>query len=110
MSPIHSSATNKSFEEIYNKMVVLKRDLYYKDIIYAHKDVLIKKTQERIDDIFHCYKKMYINKNTMFTQIEDLRCKNHIIDQVVYDNITYARKTFCRQKRKKRVENTQKHK
>lgn len=86
----------KSFEQIYNNMKTLKRDLYYKSIINAHKDVLIRKTTERIDYIIYCYKQRYISKNDMFTEIESLRCKNYIIDQVVYEKIQYVKKTFCR--------------
>jgi hypothetical protein len=86
----------KSFEEIYSNMCDLKRDLYYKEIISAHKDLLIKKTKEQTEDIFYCYKKNYISKNEMFTQLEGMKVKNHIIDQVVYDALSYARKTFCK--------------
>ena len=93
-----NQVTIKPFEETYKSLVSLKEDLYYKDIINAHKDTLIRKTQERINDIFHCYKSRYISKNEMFTQLEELRVKNHIIDPVVYDNINLARKTFCKPK------------
>lgn len=92
----YSSTEKKSDSEIYKSLVNLKKDLYYKDIVSAHEPLLIKKTQERIDDIFHCYKQKYISKNEMFTQIEELKCKNHIIDQVVYKNISFARAEFCK--------------
>lgn len=96
------SIPQKSFEETYNNMKTLLRDLYYKSIINAHKDVLVRKTTERIDDIIHCYKQRYISKNEMFTEIENLRCKNHIIDQVVYEKIMYVKKTFCRPRKSNR--------
>jgi len=92
----HSSTEKKSDLEIYKSLVNLKQDLYYKDIISAHESILVKKTQDAIDDIFHCYKQKYISKNDMFTQIEELKCKNHIIDQVVYKNISFARAEFCK--------------
>jgi hypothetical protein len=98
MTKFQDSTSVKSYLEIYNNLVILRRDLYYKDIIQSHKDVLVRKTTELIEDIFYQYKKNWINKNDMFSAVEDLRCKNHIIDQVVYEKITYARKTFCRPK------------
>jgi hypothetical protein len=91
----------KSYEETYASLVTLKRDLYYKEVISANKDVLVRHTTERIEDIFHQYTQNYISKNDMFSELEDLRCKNQIIDQIVYEQITYARKTFCKQKPKK---------
>lgn len=104
--PNKNSTTPKSFEEIYNSMTTLLRDLYYKSIINAHKDVLVKKTTDRIEDIIHCYQQRYISKNDMFTEIENLRCKNHIIDQVVYEKIMYVKKTFCRPKKSNRKQHT----
>lgn len=97
-----NSRNKKSFEEVYNNMCILKRDLYYKDIVNAHKDVLVRKTTERIEDIFHCYKQHYISTFEMFTALEELRCKNHIIDHVIQKNIMYAKKTFCKPRGKKR--------
>jgi hypothetical protein len=96
-----SSTPSRTFEDLYNKLVTLNKDLYYKSIIVANKDVLVRKTEEQIEDYFYQYKKNYISKNDMFTLIEGLRCKNHIIDEVVYKKITFARKTFCKPKPRK---------
>lgn len=90
--------TPRTFEEIYNNMCLLKRDLYYKSIVHAHKDVLIRKTTEQIEDIFHRYDKGYISKFTLFTEMEGMICRNSVIDTVIYEKIMHAKKIYRKPK------------
>lgn len=86
-------------KEIIRRLNKKVAEMYDRSIVEANKDVLIRKTTERIDDLIYQFKKFYISKTELFKQIEDLRCKNYIIDGVIYEKLKFVRKNFCGKKK-----------
>lgn len=86
-------------KEIIKRLKKKVVEMYDRSIVEANKDVLIRKTTERIDDLIYQFKKFYISKTELFKQIEALRCKNYIIDGVIYEKLKFVRKNFCGKKK-----------
>jgi hypothetical protein len=102
--------TNKSFIEVHKEMCKLKEDLYYKDIVNAHKDIITKGTNKQVEDIMYRFNKRYISKHEMFTELENLKSGYKVTDIIVKDALNFARKTFCKKPVKSFNKNTRKRK
>lgn len=57
----------------YENMCILRRDLYYKDIVNAHSIRIERETENQIKDIMYRYKKNWIPKKELFDEIESLK-------------------------------------
>jgi len=91
--------TKKSFNEIHKEMCKLKEDLYYKDIVNAHKDIITKGTNLQVEDIMYRFNKKYLSKFEMFTELESLKSGYKVTDVIVSNAIGHARKTYCKKPR-----------
>lgn len=57
----------------YDSMVILRRDLYYKDIVNNHKEDIQEKTEFAIKEILYCFERNWISKREVFEKLEQLR-------------------------------------
>lgn len=104
MAKYSNSKTNKSKSEtkldIYNSMCELKKDLYYKDIIAAHKDKIEEGTNFQIKDITWRFNKKHISIHEMFNELEALKSGHKVTDVLVKNAMVYAKKNYCKGKNK----------
>lgn len=90
----------KSKVETFKAMNNLKSDLYYKQIIEAHRDVIEAGTKKLIDEIMWRFNSKHISIHEMFTELESLKSGHRVTDNLVKDAMTYARRTYCRRKKR----------
>ena len=77
-SQVTTSQVKKVFKpkkagSAYDNMVILKRDLYYKEIVHANAEKVEAGTRYIIADIMWRYGKNHISKRELFNELEALR-------------------------------------
>lgn len=65
-------AKPKKLGTAYDNMVILRRDLYYKEVIAAHSARIAALTENQIGDIMYRYDKGWLSKKELFGEIEAL--------------------------------------
>ncbi len=90
----------KEEEQTFKNMQDLLSDLYYKQIVESHTDVIEKGTNQKIADIMWRFKKHHISKHEMFTELESLRSGYKVTDVIIKDALVEARSNFCKVKKK----------
>lgn len=69
----HTNNYPKKSSNVYENMAVLRRDLYYKEIVNAHAVRITAETNKTINDILYRFGKNYISKRDLFLELEALR-------------------------------------
>jgi hypothetical protein len=62
----------KKLGTAYDNMVILRRDLYYKEVVAAHSARITALTENQIGDIMYRYDKGWLSKKELFGEIEAL--------------------------------------
>lgn len=75
----------------YENMVILRRDLYYKEVISAHSARIAALTERKIGDIMYQYDKGWISKRELFVEIEALNSGHPCTDIPVKNIIKVIR-------------------
>lgn len=86
-----AKAKPKKVGSAYDNMVILRRDLYYKEIVAAHSARIEAETEKQIADIMYRYDKNWLSKRELFEEIESLNSGHPCTDVPVKNVIKQIR-------------------